>query len=143
MRQSIFSDNCTVNVNAVPQMENKIHWRKITSSTSTKGKNDGQKAGTWERLMLAVHSPMIIAPPHPQNAPLLQVFRNICFSHSGDNSPRSILEKSLSSDVMVERTMLGDCLRPGMGLLCCGGLVAAGLISALSWFCSSSDWLRT
>lgn len=69
MRQPVFSGNCTVNVNAVPQMENKIHWRKITSSTSIKEKNDGQKAGTWERIVLAVCSPVVIAPPHLQNPP--------------------------------------------------------------------------
>jgi len=45
-------------------MENKIHWRKITSSTEEK--NDGQRAGTREKIVLAVRSPVVIAPSHLQ-----------------------------------------------------------------------------
>lgn len=35
-------------------MENKIHWRKIISNTSIKEKNDGQKAGSQDSIMLVV-----------------------------------------------------------------------------------------
>lgn len=48
-------------------MENKIHWRKITSNTSIKEKSDGQKADTRESIVLVACRLMVIAPPHLQN----------------------------------------------------------------------------
>lgn len=49
-------------------MENKIHWRKMISNTSIKEKNDGQKAGSRERIGLVACSLMVTAPPHLQNS---------------------------------------------------------------------------
>lgn len=67
-------------MNVVPQMENKIHQRKIKSSTSIKEKNDGQKAGTGERTVLAI----VIAPPHLQNSLPLQ--KCSCLVQGGQQS---------------------------------------------------------
>lgn len=55
------------------------------SSTSVREKNDDQKAGTQERIVLAECSPMVIAPPHLQLLPL--DFRNIHVSNTVNNGP--------------------------------------------------------
>lgn len=106
MRQSVFHGNCTVNVNAFPQMENKIHQRKITSSTTTKQKNDGQKAHTEARTVLAVGNPMVIAPPHLKEK---IVFWNVCSSLKGDRSPRTASEKSLRTNMTPGDIALHEC----------------------------------
>lgn len=114
-RQSIFNGNCNANVKAVPQMENEIHWRKIMSSTSIWEKNDGHKADTQESIVL----PVVIAPAHLKPLPL------DFMSQTASTTVLGLFREAVME--LQGNFVLGKCLGPDTGLLCCVKLVAAFL----------------
>lgn len=92
-------------------MENKIHWRKITSNTSIKEKSDGQKADTWESIVLVTCRLMVIAPPHLQN-PLSEMF----LSHTRGVTAPAQLRQAPRQQGGCRDSSAGECLKPGTGL---------------------------
>lgn len=95
-------------------MENKIHWRKITSNTSIKEKNDGQKAGSGEKIVLVACSLMVISPPHLQNSTL-----EMCMSHKrGVTAPAHLKDVAPRQQCDCRGSGAGECLKPGTGLWC-------------------------